>query len=444
VKRRVLIAVGAAALALAVVSSAPATPANLVPNPGFENGCGGPSPVPCDWQSPAGVTISQDFSNPHGGSASLEVATAEDSGTSCVSEDPGVCAWASTYGSCVTAGDGAFSASFWYRTIDPAIQYVGLWAVLWSQPGCTGLGPAYLLSTQAIADGAWHRVAGTFADFFPGTQSAAFTVFAGCDYCTDDISASFDDVEVAVLGDDTVPPETTIVSGPSASTTSTSATFEFTANEPSTFTCSLDGQPFTWCESPTTYYGLSEGSHTFRVRATDGSANIDPTPAERSWLVTTNAPPSAAFAVSCTGLSCTIDGSPSSDDGTIVSYAWSFGDGTTGSGPTFRHVYASPGTYTVTLTVTDDDGAVDDDSTTVVPITLTATGSRIKARQRADLAWTGSSVAGFAVHRNDVRIATVQANAYGDFIGSKGSGSYAYRVCAVATSICSNTATVTF
>jgi DNA-binding beta-propeller fold protein YncE len=45
-------------------------------------------------------------------------------------------------------------------------------------------------------------------------------------------------------------------------------------------------------------------------------------------------------------------------DGTVVSYAWSFGDGTsaTGSAPTTAHVYAAPGTYTVTLTVTGSDG----------------------------------------------------------------------------------------
>ncbi len=58
------------------------------------------------------------------------------------------------------------------------------------------------------------------------------------------------------------------------------------------------------------------------------------------------------------GASIQFDGSGSSDpDGTIVSYAWDFGDGGTGTGATPTHVYAAPGTYTVVLCVTDDDGA---------------------------------------------------------------------------------------
>ncbi|HEV2813084.1 MAG TPA: S8 family serine peptidase [Solirubrobacteraceae bacterium] len=52
------------------------------------------------------------------------------------------------------------------------------------------------------------------------------------------------------------------------------------------------------------------------------------------------------------------DGSGSSDaDGTVASYAWDFGDGTTASGATATHAYDWPGTYAVKLTVTDDDGA---------------------------------------------------------------------------------------
>ncbi|HDS29173.1 MAG TPA: PKD domain-containing protein, partial [Candidatus Acetothermia bacterium] len=52
------------------------------------------------------------------------------------------------------------------------------------------------------------------------------------------------------------------------------------------------------------------------------------------------------------------DGSGSSDpDGSIVSYAWEFGDGTTGTGVSPTHTYVSSGTYSVKLTVTDNQSA---------------------------------------------------------------------------------------
>ena len=67
--------------------------------------------------------------------------------------------------------------------------------------------------------------------------------------------------------------------------------------------------------------------------------------------------PIASFTHACTGLTCTFDGSGSTDlDGTIASYGWAFGDGTTGSGVTISHTYAAAGTYNVSLTVTDDHG----------------------------------------------------------------------------------------
>lgn len=77
---------------------------------------------------------------------------------------------------------------------------------------------------------------------------------------------------------------------------------------------------------------------------------------------TTNvAPPDAApvarFTWSCTGVprgrSCSFNASSSTDDNGISSYAWTFGDGTTGSGVTVSHKYGSPGTRNVTLTVRD-------------------------------------------------------------------------------------------
>ena len=69
-------------------------------------------------------------------------------------------------------------------------------------------------------------------------------------------------------------------------------------------------------------------------------------------------PPTAAFAVSASGLDISGDASASTDqEGPISSYAWDFGDATTGSGSTVSHSYAAAGTYVVTLVVTDSAGA---------------------------------------------------------------------------------------
>jgi myo-inositol-hexaphosphate 3-phosphohydrolase len=91
-----------------------------------------------------------------------------------------------------------------------------------------------------------------------------------------------------------------------------------------------------------------------------------------------NTPPTAAFTPSCAGLSCTFDASASSDpDGPIASYAWTFGDGGTGTGAVTTHGFAAAGTYTVTLTVTDSAGATDDVSQ---PVTVSAPSGAVAFR----------------------------------------------------------------
>lgn len=166
-----------------------------------------------------------------------------------------------------------------------------------------------------------------------------------------------------------------------------------------------------------------------------------------------NSPPAASFTDSCADLTCAFDGSPSSDsDGSIANYAWNFGDGNTGSGVSPSHIYAGGGTYTVTLTVTDDDGATGIDSRSVTvsgpasgTMTLSATGYKVRGVKHADLSWSGATSTDVDVYRDGSSIATTgNDDSYTDDTGQRGGGSHTYQVCEAGTSTCSNETTVSF
>ena len=121
-------------------------------------------------------------------------------------------------------------------------------------------------------------------------------------------------------------------------------------------------------------------------------------------VVVSNRPPTAVMsATPSTGaapLTVTFDGRGSTDpDGTATSWAWSFGDGAVGSGALITHVYSSPGTYTASLTVTDNGGAssrttgsivVSAPSTPTAPRNLTASPL---SRSSIGLTWTDGATA---------------------------------------------------
>jgi PKD repeat protein len=114
---------------------------------------------------------------------------------------------------------------------------------------------------------------------------------------------------------------------------------------------------------------VTDGSHTVMAEATD-TIGQKGSNASNVTVDNINDPPVANFTFSCTDLACNFDASGSSDlDGNITTYAWDFGDTSSGSGMTANYTYATAGTYTVVLTVTDNGEAMDTD-TQNVPVAL--------------------------------------------------------------------------
>jgi penicillin-binding protein 1A len=90
-------------------------------------------------------------------------------------------------------------------------------------------------------------------------------------------------------------PDTEVVSGPSSQTFSHRAQFSFKAvGAPAKgFQCSVDGGPFTDCESPITYTDVGAGDHVFSVRALSPAGDPDPSPGTWQWTVYADLQPSS-------------------------------------------------------------------------------------------------------------------------------------------------------
>ncbi len=247
---------------------------------------------------------------------------------------------------------------------------------------CTGLTCTFN-GTGSTDDGGIVSYAWTFGDASTGTgpnlshtYGAAGTYSVGLTVTDNGVPALADDTTQAVT-------VTTTNNGPTArfTFTCTALTCSFdgtTSTAPNGFGGGAlwtfgDGTSVSGVGKPTKTYAVA-GTYNVTFRITDRLGFADDT-TQAVTVTSPNARPVARFAFNCTGLTCTFNGTGSTDDASIVSYAWTFGDATTGTGSSVSHTYAAAGTFSVRLTVTDNGiPALADDTTQTVTVATTNNG----------------------------------------------------------------------
>ena len=120
-------------------------------------------------------------------------------------------------------------------------------------------------------------------------------------------------------------------------------------------------------------------TYTYKLTAVDKLGNAQSVTEEVTYTArSTNAVPRIMMDVPVymeVGVENYFDATGSTDDGAIESYLWDFGDGTTSALAKAVKKYAAAGTYTVSLTVTDDNGAAATESYTVTVKERSALGT---------------------------------------------------------------------
>lgn len=123
-----------------------------------------------------------------------------------------------------------------------------------------------------------------------------------------------------------------------------------------------NGTPATSTEEVPTVTFAAAGTHTVRLTVTDTEGATDDYTREVTVSTTPgNQPPTADFTVDCSALECTFTNASADVDGTFTS-SWDFGDGSpasTETSPVHTYEVDELTPFTVTLTVTDDDGDTD-------------------------------------------------------------------------------------
>jgi PKD repeat protein len=206
-------------------------------------------------------------------------------------------------------------------------------------------------------------------------------------------------------------------------------------------------------QNPSHTYG-AESTYTVSLTVTDAnSAQASVSKQVTVSLPGSNASPVADFTFACTNLTCGFTDHSTDTDGNVVSWSWSFGDGGMSTARNPSRTYASAGSYNVTLTVMDDDGATQQHSASVSvtappppsSITLTISGTTDADKHYITHRWSGATGALVDLYRNGKLVKTTENDGRHTTVTKfKGTATWRVKVCqAGSTTVCSPERSIT-
>lgn len=192
---------------------------------------------------------------------------------------------------------------------------------------------------------------------------------------------------------------------------------------------------------------------------TNGTVNGDPDGAADPILVYNgtvtpppppdNVAPEADFTWSASELTVNFTDASSDTDGNVVAWNWNFGDESSSTLQNPTRTYTAAGTYTVVLTVTDDDGATGTVSKSVTvsssqtsDISLSASVRKVRGVRYVDFVWSGATGTQVNIKMNGAVQETVTNDGAHTIDYGRLSGTFVFQVCETDDSACSNEVTL--
>ncbi|MFZ4719297.1 MAG: PKD domain-containing protein [Ilumatobacteraceae bacterium] len=352
------------------------TPANTAPTASA-------TATPNSGKTPLTVVFSSaGSSDPDGSIVSYEWNFGDGSPVSNAPNPTKVYATAGTYTATLTVTDDEGATSTTSRTIT-VIQNVAPTAVANATPnaGKAPLGVNFSSAGSVDTDGTISSYAWNFGDGGASTQANPSYTYAAQGTYTATLTVTDDNgatgtATVTV----TVSPENVAPTAAASATPSSGVTVGDAVSLSSSGSGDSDGtiSSYAWnfgdgdtstAANPTKSWATA-GTYVVTLTVTDNDGATATTTV--TVEVAANAGPTAVAGADVTDgpapLDVNLSSAGSTDpDGTISSYAWDFGDGGTSTSENPSHTFNDPGTYTVTLTVTDNDGAI---GTSTVVVTV--------------------------------------------------------------------------